>query len=257
MYKKILPFIVKLKKSILRFYVNFLSLQECTICGSPICSEIPICGSCMKKEFSIRLEKRLKSPENYCYYCGIPLVSEIKYCTACKKKAENGGSPNLLFKQIFPLFPYKSSCGELVAEWKNKNCRSIAQMFAKEAAQFIAGTEILTGLPIVPMPPRPKKLKTKGWDQIEDLAFHLEIFHKMKILRILKRLDSLPQKSLSKVERAVNLKGKIRLNTDKPLPESLIILDDVITTGATLNTCAEILMQGGCKNIYGLCLFFD
>lgn len=78
----------------------------------------------------------------------------------------------------------------------------------------------------------------------------------MTIYRCLKRQDGIPQKKLSKAERAVNLQGKIRLAA-KAVPNTLILLDDVMTTGATLEACARTLKAAGCKKVYGLCLFFD
>lgn len=258
-HKSIPPFLtgaLTVKRLIRRFYTGFLSVRKCVLCGAEGCQEMPVCRSCIEREFQKLLEEQIENRAGYCSLCGVPLVSETEYCTECRSKITQTVQ-DFLFERIFSLYPYKGSGGEIVAEWKNKGERGLAGLFAEAASKFIARTPELKGLPIVPMPPRPKKLKTKGWDQIEDLAQYLEVFHGAEIVRVLKRSDSAPQKSLSKAERAVNLKGKIRLQTAEPLPGAVILLDDVITTGATLNACADVLKQGGCKKIYGLCLFFD
>ncbi len=58
--------------------------------------------------------------------------------------------------------------------------------------------------------------------------------------------------------REENLKGKIYLKKQKAdIPKTLIILDDIMTTGSTLNSCTEVLKSAGCETVYGLTLFFD
>jgi len=140
--------------------------------------------------------------------------------------------------------------------WKNNNIRTFSAVFAPLVRRFLMQNPELTQLPIVPVPPRPKKLREKGWDQVEDLAHDLATYPPLKVYRCLKRKDGTPQKKLSKKERAVNLQGKIS-TTAKPIPQKLILLDDVMTTGATLEACARILKQAGSTTVYALCLFFD
>lgn len=252
---KLISLFLKIKKIIYNFYACFFSIRNCVICGVRVNSGLLLCSSCEKKEFKEILEQQIKNNNTRCRQCGTPVISEIDYCIKCKTKIHR--KEEFLLKRVFSLFPYMGAGGETVTVWKNKNERAFAEFFAKSAASFISQTPELKGIPVVPMPPRPKKLKVKGWDQIEDLSKYLEAFYGIKIMRILKRLDSVPQKTLTKAQRAVNLKGKIILNYLKPLPKTLLLIDDVITTGATLNTCAEILKQGGCETVYGLCLFFD
>ncbi|MDR2134220.1 MAG: hypothetical protein LBP27_03865, partial [Treponema sp.] len=133
---------------------------------------------------------------------------------------------------------------------------------------------------IVPVPPRPGKIKKTGWDQIEYLAALLEKPPAEKgsrkkrpepgagdanlragsrlslpVRRCLKRLPSKSQKELNREDRGTNLKG--RVIPGAAAPETAVLVDDVITTGSTMDACAEALKSGGAKKVYGICLFYD
>jgi comF-related protein len=144
----------------------------------------------------------------------------------------------------------------LLPVWKNNSIRTFSTVFAPLIHNFLTQHPEFASLPLVPVPPRPKKLWEKGWDQIEDLAKDLAVYPALTIYRCLKRQDGIPQKKLSKADRAVNLQGKITFSA-KAVPDKVMLLDDVMTTGATLEACAHVLKNAGCREVYGLCLFFD
>jgi ComF family protein len=111
------------------------------------------------------------------------------------------------------------------------------------------------GAALVPVPPRPGKLRQSGWDQVEFLAQTLEKGEGgPPVDRCLKRLPSRNQKELNRENRQTNLKGKIILT--KTPPRHAIVLDDVCTTGSTLDACAAALKAGGTESVLGLCLFY-
>jgi predicted amidophosphoribosyltransferase len=110
------------------------------------------------------------------------------------------------------------------------------------------------------VPPRPGKIRRTGWDQVERLAALLEEARPsgtpaggIPLSRCLKRLASQSQKELNREQRKKNLRGRI-LCTKKP-PRSVLLFDDLITTGSTLEACAAALKEGGTERVYGLTLF--
>ena len=115
------------------------------------------------------------------------------------------------------------------------------------------------GAEIVPVPSRPGKIRKNGWDQVEYLAKLIEKKHarygNFPVNRCLKRLPSKSQKELGRENRKTNLKG--RIVTVKQPPKTAIVIDDVMTTGSTLDACASALKEGGTQTVYGLCLFYD
>ncbi|MDR2259165.1 MAG: hypothetical protein LBE14_08480 [Treponema sp.] len=109
---------------------------------------------------------------------------------------------------------------------------------------------------VVPVPPRPGKIRRTGWDQIEYLAKLLEKGRGgPPVNRCLKRLPSQNQKELNRENRKTNLRGRIILKGRAP--RQAVILDDVCTTGSTMDACAAALKAGGAETVYGLCLFYD
>ncbi|AGT43083.1 ComF family protein [Treponema pedis] len=259
---------LKLKsKVVLRnIYAGLICPQKCLLCGTETNCGLPICSACTSTEIEGALNFRLKNEEKFCKKCGRFLISEKEYCTNCRtailkeknlKDEKNEPIPQSC-DRIFSIYPYQGKCGQLLVHWKNFSVRGFAEVFAKSISCFVNKKEELQNIKIVPVPPRPKKIKNKGWDQIEDTAVQLEHIYDFKILRCLKRKDGTAQKTLSREKRKTNLKGKIFIkNAKQMIPETLIILDDVMTTGATLNFCAAALKEAGCKKVYGLCLFFD
>lgn len=248
------------KRTARRLYSALVCPQFCLLCGSLSVQGLPVCQPCIERFFlpyiaDFHSDRQSNHPR--CRRCGKILVSEHDLCTRCRAIAETGAPEQKnAHTRIFSLFPYIGLGQKLVPVWKNNNVRTFSAVFAPLIRQFLMQNSALAGIPVVPVPPRPQKLREKGWDQVEDLVRELSVYPQMKICRCLKRQDGTPQKKLSKTERAVNLLGKIRVSA-KNIPEKLILLDDVMTTGATIETCARILRQAGCKKVYAICLFFD
>lgn len=249
-------------KNVLRtFYSALLCPQLCRLCGGVSEAGLPLCSQCIQTEFApyigLNTSGNPQEELSRCRHCGKVLISEHDYCTRCRPvEGETEEQPQLACDRIFTLFPYIGLGQKLVPVWKNNNIRTFSTVFARLIHNFFTQYPEFLNIPLVPVPPRPKKLREKGWDQIEDLAKDLSIYPPLTIYRCLKRQDGIPQKKLSKSDRAVNLQGKITLSTAS-IPDKLILLDDVMTTGATLEACARVLKNAGCREVYGLCLFFD
>ena len=147
--------------------------------------------------------------------------------------------------------------------WKKQEIRSISIMFAKLMNEVLRsiGADFL-----VPVPPRKGKLKEKGWDQIDELCNLLEYIYGFKVLRLLERSTSLEQKKLGREGRLEQI-GKAYAAASrevikkelKPygmcLPDTVCIIDDVCTTGSTLESCARILKEVGIPTVNAATLF--
>lgn len=109
---------------------------------------------------------------------------------------------------------------------------------------------------IVPVPPRRGKIKENGWDQVQELSEFLEYKYDFDVLRIMERRSSVQQKTLDRNERLETIGKSYFVKKEvNQIPESVCIIDDVMTTGATLESCAEKLKEAGVKKVYAVTLF--
>jgi len=204
--------------------------------------------------------------ERHCAYCGKALISEKELCLSCRTNgAVETGRYSARLAKLRCLFPYSGKFRTVLGSYKFEKSLGVGLFLSRFLSRALDDLKIddlkikgleLTGITAwVPVPPRPGKIKKQGWDQIEYLAKLLEKKGPLRVCRCLKRLPSRSQKELNRMERGINLKGRIRC-VKKP-PETAIVFDDVITTGATINECAEALLSAGSKNVYAVCLFYD
>jgi ComF family protein len=222
------------------FFPGTCALCECFLTGI---TEIRygLCDKCRISIIPINGDK--------CKKCGKPLVSEIQTCLSCRNKE------NSYLDRLYVLFPYKGRYRKLLSSYKFSKNQVLAEILAEKVTELISNESVFKNVPIIPVPPRPGKIKNTGWDQVECLVKKLGKKKDLNVKRILKRRKSLIQKYLSRTERMENLKGRIYLNGK--IPKAAFVIDDVITTGSTMEVCACVLKESGVQEVYGLCLFYD
>jgi ComF family protein len=236
------------------FLREYFFRSGCAVCGAS-CMSLDeawygLCNECRR-----RLEQELEETRalESCEYCGKPLISERGRCLNCRQKEDRA------FDRAIVLFPYSGKYRKLLASYKFDKHIAIGNFFAELIIKTLKEKDIAPETGIVPVPARPGKIRKSGWDQVEYLARLLEKGQSngnvFPVSRCLKRLKSKSQKELSRANRQTNLKG--RIVPIKQIPKTAIILDDVMTTGSTLDACAGALKEGGAKTVCGLCLFYD
>ena len=223
----------------------------CAVCGAGLTGITEawygLCEDCLGW---IAGELAEASAVDRCDCCGRPLVSEQGRCLPCRNGEERS------FDRIVAVFPYTGPYRRLLAAYKFDKNLALAKLFAERIEAALAGSlaiPVPQDAVIVPVPPRPGKIRQAGWDQVEYLARLLG--RGKKVSRCLKRLPSQIQKKLGREDRKTNLQGRLRLV--KEPPKNAILIDDVMTTGSTLDACAAVLKSGGAETVYGVCLFYD
>jgi len=236
------------------FYKIYLQLKHflfpgaCALCGGSLLGHSEIrCSLCTECRSSIESSEVL----SLCNLCGKPLITEIDTCLPCRNNGERS------YERLWVIYPYIGKYRKLLTEYKFRKNLYLADFFAEKILEVIAGEGALKDAVIVPVPPRPGKIKENGWDQVEHLVKRMEkIKSCLPVCRCLKRTKSKVQKSLNRKDRIDNLKGKIYLNLKEKI-KTVLIIDDVLTTGSTMEVCASVLKDAGAENVYGLCIFYD
>ena len=121
---------------------------------------------------------------------------------------------------------------------------------------------LFKGFAVVPVPCSRKRLKNNGWDHMSAVSdFFLK--NSIDVLKILKRKPGIEQKKLSSAERLENSGKKFYLrksfNTEVLSSyRGILIIDDIFTTGSTVNECSKIILDTGRNNnVYILTIALD
>lgn len=215
---------------------------RCAACAQVLDAPLagPICDSCWA---SVRL---LVAP--FCRTCGDPLPSwrvisaAAETCPRCRRAAtaiDTARSAGL----------YEGSLRKIIHAFKFEGRRSLAVPLA--GMMRTAGASILAGADaVVPVPLHPLRRLRRGFNQADDLARRLEA----PVGRLLWRVQATTQTGLTSAARRRNLRDAFILS---PLAASIedgifVLVDDVRTTGATLEACARVLKAAGAKEVRAL-----
>ncbi len=241
-------------RSISGFIFDFLIPDSCSVCGRSLVFErhpdfpdVPLCRDCVDQTSESVLNKRYPNLRK-CSRCGYPLISENLLCGRCREK-------DWSFTSAESLFFYSDTAREIISAYKFDNRKAISYLLAKLLHDQIR--EYYADMVIVPVPFRPSSKRKRGWDQVRIIAENLNQIYGLTVLDCLKRSDGPPQKSMDYHRRLSNLEGKIQLRPSFAAPENVLLLDDVFTTGATMDCCASVLISAGTAEVRCLAIALD
>lgn len=180
-------------------------------------------------------------------------LPENEKCSKCSKKHQLKGLyfaasyQNNIIQKLIHLFKYEPFAKDL-AKTITYIIISHLQLFGKEKKDF---SDYL----IVPVPLTIKRLKWRGFNQAEAIGKELASFLEIPLLNnvLAKRKETIPQIKLSKEERRENIRGSFSvINQESIRNQKILLIDDVYTTGATMEECTRILKAAGAKEIWGI-----
>lgn len=160
---------------------------------------------------------------------------------------------------VAALFDYAdNTVSKLIKMFKYNYLLEISEIFEKIITD-IKFDNIWRGFVIIPVPLHPRRERQRGFNQAEILA---GIFAKKFGLAINKNLQrgiyTTQQAKLSREQRLINLKDAFFwVDSERKAPEKVLLVDDVFTTGATMQECAKVLKNNGTKVVCGLVLARD
>lgn len=183
-----------------------------------------------------------------CAVCGRACRVEATLCPRCGRRlaaAEPllGAGPQGL-DRVWSSASHEGVARALVAALKFRQLLPVAELMA-DRIQWLAPAHMLNGA-VVPVPPAPSRLRRRGFDPAGELAGALAERIEAPLSRCLIRRGGRRQVGRRRAER---LGQPPRIEALEPAPPSVLLVDDVLTTGATLTACARALRQAGAARV--------
>lgn len=224
---------------------DFIMPRRCFHCGADAPTELRyICWDCMTKMQFVQ--------PAYCQICGrmvAGVVGEDYVCLECLKERP-------AFDQARACFIYEDPIRELIHNIKYNNhiwlVPDLARLMARAASIYFDATKI-EGIAFVPL--YPTKYRERGFNQSELLARQLaSTMHIPLLNNCLRRTEmTVSQTRLTRSMRKRNVAHVFISDWKSWLDgKRVLLVDDVMTTGATLNACAKALKDKGAASVYGL-----
>ena len=220
------------KKSCLGL-INSLLPQRCALCLKTSGSAAPVCGPCLAT---------------------LPRLP-IKSCPRCADYSPSGtlcghcviSAP--AFDRVISPYLYAEPADQLVHALKYGHQLRLAPWLGQQMLQVIADSGLRYNA-IVPLPLHAARMKTRGFNQSMEIARPIARMLGIPLLKhaVTRIRDTAPQASLTREDRQHNIRGAFECTTDLA-HQSILVIDDVLTTGSSADELARILKIHGAEDV--------
>lgn len=210
----------------------------CVLCQSHTNMNKDLCNTCSSK---------LPWINYYCQKCGIELPEIQSHCGMCLKQ-----SP--VYDRTVTLFRYELPISQFIIQLKFNQKLIYAKLFGQLLAAQIHKQGILPEC-ILPVPLHPKRLRERGYNQSLELARTIskELSIPMDVNTCQRVRHTQSHSLISAKKRQINIKGAFELSKNLPF-QHVALLDDVVTTGATINELSQLLRSNNVQKIDVWCV---
>ena len=211
--------------------LDLLFPRFCVVCSRP---GVTVCPRC-----AISLP-RLEGP--LCARCGAPTAWPVARCRECTGR-------RLAFASARASVEYDAAVRSVVSAWKEHGLRGLAPLAAAIVAEVVPPPSAQL---IAFVPPDGDRSLSRGHHPPERLARELGRLWRLPVASLLRRTRPLPpQRGLPRDARRRNVRGAFRAD---PVRGSVLLVDDVYTTGSTATACATELRRAGARRVDVACL---
>ena len=218
----------------LSFIADIIFPVHCVSCGDPVLSsDNGICRGCASE---------LRFIEDGCPCCSGIMQEGV--CTICSDR-EFYPERNII------LFEYKGAALNMIHALKFKGIRGVSRAIIPPAAERIGEiadqVDFITSVPMVK-----KKERARGYNQSAIIAEGIaKSLGKLYQPLLREKDNSLVQRDLNYTERFINVIDRYEIiENSRIIDKNVLVVDDVFTTGATLNECSRCLIAGGAKKVF-------
>ena len=227
-------------------FIELLLPAQCLVCALKSNNKL-ICHYC---------EKKILAKRCYCRHCALPLNKHSDYCGDCLTK-------DYLFDHIHALGDYNKPLSTLIKQLKYQQQLMAGELLAnlllasilqRYSEQQLSGFDFLLAVPL-----HAKKLQQRGFNQAQIIcdSLHKQLGIPMLNKQILRAKETVAQEGLNIKRRKTNLHNAfiVNQNAQQNLSgKNIIIIDDVVTTGSTINSLCNTLKKKGVNNITVFCI---
>jgi len=221
---------------------NLLFPSDCRICGELLrdFSRIPVCPLCLAPPQPI-------AAEYFCVSCRMTFLTphpldESGRCTLCRLGAHG-------FDAAYSYASYGGTLRKLVHLYKYSGVHPLSKVFGQWMALALPREQTFDM--VVPMPIHWWKRVQRGFNQAEFLAGEIARRWNVPVRKAVRRTRSTPSQSgLTNAKRRANVQGSFAMARGMRLDgKRILLIDDVLTTGATASACARVLKRAGAKHV--------
>lgn len=231
----------------MRFFrriLDFILPTSCSFCQDPVGnSNVPFFCSACWADFTT-----IQGP--LCPHCGRPFdspetltQSPEHICLACRREPP-------LFDQALSVGYFEGSLREAVHQFKYRPCRTLGPPLGE---WMTANVRLVMDIDyLMPVPLHVSRLRERGFNQALLLAHRMSCVHHIPFSfdNLFRTRPTRPQVGLTGDERKLNVSGAFALRHPEAVTgRNIVLIDDVFTTGATMNECALVLKKAGAAHV--------
>lgn len=205
--------------------------MRCRFCASPGTAGMELCGPCAAD---------LPWLDAHCWQCALPLSNAgERLCGGCLNRPPP-------FSRVLAPFRYTRPIDTLIKALKYGEDLAAARLLADLLAEHLRQRSVEAPEAVVPVPLHPLRLRERGFNQALELARSLDAPISTGTVRRIR--DTAAQSSLGARDRRRNIRGAFRVTTVR-MPAHIAVIDDVLTTGATVSELARTLRRAGAQRV--------
>jgi competence protein ComFC len=230
---------------VIDFLLDLIYPPRCIFCRSiiPVEKERGICENCKEMVSFVKGKQ--------CQKCGKPIEdrTDKKLCVDCMRM-------NHYYEKGFALFVYEGLVRDMIYRFKYGGHKEYARHLGKWMADVIIKADIKEKIDlIIPVPIHPNRKKKRGYNQSEELARVLakELKIPMNASALIRKKDTIAQSGLTFLQRRNNMKNAFEFDNGFGIyHKNILLVDDIYTTGATINACSKLLKKKSANTVYFL-----
>jgi len=215
---------------------NLLFPPHCVICN---CGGAWLCADCQEQFAPV-------GPP-VCECCGDPVASG-RLCLRCQAKP-------LAIDGVRSVYQFEGTLRDTLHEFKYNGMKILAHPLGRLMGDYVRLNPVSVDV-VVPVPLHRRRLRQRGYNQSALLAREVARGHglPMDTMSLVRQRETAPQVSLGASERRTNVQGAFVCITGALREKNVLLIDDVCTTGSTLEACAAALYQAGVVSVHALTL---